>query len=59
MKLLMLTASLPSPTGGANARNYHPLKALARKQAVSLLGSSLICVICSVTERDIFFREEL
>src|SRR5579863_3101068 len=38
MKLLILTANLPSPTGGANARNYHLLKALARKHSVSLLA---------------------
>lgn len=38
MKLLMLTANLPSPTGGANARNYYLLKALARKHTVSLLA---------------------
>ncbi len=38
MKLLMLTANLPSPTGGANARNYYLLKALARKHIISLLA---------------------
>ncbi len=29
---------MPSPTGGANARNYYLLKALARKHTVSLLA---------------------
>jgi polysaccharide biosynthesis protein PslH len=38
MKLLMLSANLPSPTGGANARNYYLLKALARKHTISLLA---------------------
>ena len=38
MKLLMLSANLPLPVGGANARNYHLLKALARKHTVSLLA---------------------
>ena len=38
MKLLMLTPNLPSPTGGANARNYHLLQALARKHTISLLA---------------------
>lgn len=38
MKLLMLTPNLPSPTGGANARNYHLLQALARQHTVSLLA---------------------
>ncbi|MEO8973078.1 MAG: glycosyltransferase [Ktedonobacteraceae bacterium] len=38
MKLLVVTQNLPSPTGGANARNYHLLQALARKHTVSLLA---------------------
>ena len=38
MKLLMVTPNLPSPTGGANTRNYHLLQALARKHTVSLLA---------------------
>ncbi len=38
MKLLIVTPNLPSPTGGANTRNYHLLQALARKHTVSLLA---------------------
>lgn len=38
MKLLMVTPNLPFPTGGANARNYHLLQALACKHTVSLLA---------------------
>lgn len=38
MKLLIVTPNLPSPVGGANARNYHLLQSLARKHTVSLLA---------------------
>lgn len=37
MKLLMVTAGLPCPIGGANTRNFHLLKALSQKYQVSLL----------------------
>ncbi len=38
MKLLMVSPNLPCPAWGASTRNYHLLKALARKHTVSLLA---------------------
>lgn len=38
MKLLIVSAHLPKPAGGASARNYHLLKALTRQHTVSLLA---------------------
>jgi len=38
MKLLIVSASLPSPQWGASARNYYLLKALAQYHTVSLLS---------------------
>jgi sugar transferase (PEP-CTERM/EpsH1 system associated) len=37
MKILIVSATLPSPRWGASARNFHLLKALARQHAVALL----------------------
>ncbi|HEU0002899.1 MAG TPA: glycosyltransferase [Ktedonobacteraceae bacterium] len=37
MNLLMVTAGLPRPVGGANTRNFHLLKALSKTHRVSLL----------------------
>ncbi len=37
MNLLMVTAGLPHPIGGANTRNFHLLKALSKTHKVSLL----------------------
>ncbi len=37
MNLLMVTAGLPRPVGGANTRNFHLLKALSKLYRVSLL----------------------
>jgi hypothetical protein len=37
MNVLMVTAGLPCPIGGANTRNFHLLKALSKKYQVSLL----------------------
>jgi sugar transferase (PEP-CTERM/EpsH1 system associated) len=37
MNLLMVTAGLPRPVGGANTRNFHLLKALSNLHRVSLL----------------------
>ncbi len=37
MNLLMVTAGLPRPVGGANTRNFHLLKALSKTYKVSLL----------------------
>ena len=37
MNLLMVTAGLPRPIGGANTRNFHLLKALSKTHNVSLL----------------------
>jgi hypothetical protein len=37
MNLLMVTAGLPRPIGGANTRNFHLLKALSQEYRVSLL----------------------
>lgn len=37
MNLLMVTAGLPRPVGGANTRNFHLLKALSNSYRVSLL----------------------
>jgi len=37
MNLLMVTAGLPRPMGGANTRNFHLLKVLSQKYQVSLL----------------------
>lgn len=37
MKLLMVTAGLPRPFGGANTRNFHLLKALSQAYQVSLV----------------------
>jgi polysaccharide biosynthesis protein PslH len=39
MKILMVSANIPSPTWGASSRNYHLLKALASRHTVSLLAS--------------------
>lgn len=38
MKILVVARSLPRPTWGAGTRNYHLLRALARKHQVSLLA---------------------
>ena len=38
MKILVVAHSLPRPTWGAGTRNYHLLRALARKHTVSLLA---------------------
>lgn len=38
MNLLVVCANLPQPIGGANARNYHLLKALASQHTISLLA---------------------
>lgn len=38
MKILVVARSLPRPTWGAGTRNYHLLRALARKHDVSLLA---------------------
>ncbi|HVB23709.1 MAG TPA: glycosyltransferase [Ktedonobacteraceae bacterium] len=38
MKILVVAPNLPCPTGGANTRNYHLLKALASEHTVSLLA---------------------
>ncbi len=37
MNLLMVTAGLPRPLGGANTRNFHLLKTLSQKYKISLL----------------------
>lgn len=38
MRMLVLCADIPSPTTGANARNYHLLRALASQHTVSCLA---------------------
>jgi len=37
MNLLMVTAGVPRPVGGANTRNFYVLKALSNTHEVSLL----------------------
>src|SRR5258708_1768218 len=37
MKLLVLTPNFPAPSWGAGTRNYHFLKALAKRHTVTLL----------------------
>ena len=38
MKILVVAPNLPCPTSGANTRNYHLLKSLAREHTVTLLA---------------------
>jgi sugar transferase (PEP-CTERM/EpsH1 system associated) len=57
VNILVVTAGVPRPTLGANTRNYHLLKALASRHAVSLLA--LVDDIAVLAHGDMSLQKDL